>query len=372
MRARADARRMTSASGRLVYARALARAVRAYLDLRLGRGGGSTGAYDAPGAPYAPVEFGACRWTPRSPCCCSSSRRRGWSRSTQGRPSRGGPRFRAMTCDLVQPDQAVPVGKVEDLTVPGADGELAARVYRPEGVDPRPTLVYLHGGGFVIGDLDTHDQTCRRICRDADVVVLSVAYRLAPEHPFPAGVEDAVSRRGVGRGPPRRARRLRPAGGRRATAPVAASPRSSRRRCRIGWSARSCSTRRSTRSPTTPRAGRTGWATSSTTRRWSGSRATTSPASAADPTDPRLVPMLGSARGRPAGGGRHRGVRPPARRGRGVRRQARRGRRTRRPRAVRRSDPRLRRHGRHEHRLRGRAAADLDARIRRVLHGDDA
>lgn len=111
----------------------------------------------------------------------------------QGSPAQGRAAFRAMTCDLVQPDQVVPVGKVEDLTVPGADGDLAARVYRPEGVGPRPTLVYLHGGGFVIGDLDTHDQTCRRICRDADAVVLSVDYRLAPEHPFPAGVEDAVS-----------------------------------------------------------------------------------------------------------------------------------------------------------------------------------
>jgi acetyl esterase len=110
-----------------------------------------------------------------------------------GTPEQGRAAFRALTCDLVQPGQAVPVGKVEDLQVPGADGQLAARVYRPEGGGPRPTLVYLHGGGFVIGDLDTHDQACRRICRDADVVVLSVAYRLAPEHPFPAGVEDAVS-----------------------------------------------------------------------------------------------------------------------------------------------------------------------------------
>ena len=110
----------------------------------------------------------------------------------EGTPEQGRAGFRAMTCDLVQPDQVVPVGKVEEITVPGADGELAARVYRPEGVDPRPTLVYFHGGGFVIGDLDTHDQTCRRICRDADTVVLSVAYRLAPEHPYPAGVDDAV------------------------------------------------------------------------------------------------------------------------------------------------------------------------------------
>jgi acetyl esterase len=53
--------------------------------------------------------------------------------------------------------------------------------------------VYLHGGGFVIGDLDTHDEPCRILCREAGVHVLSVAYRLAPEHPFPAAVEDAVA-----------------------------------------------------------------------------------------------------------------------------------------------------------------------------------
>jgi acetyl esterase len=111
----------------------------------------------------------------------------------QGTPVAGRESFRALTCGLVTPDQVVPVGKVEDLTVPGAAGELAARLYRPEGSGPRPTLLYLHGGGFVIGDLDTHDQTCRRLCRDADTVVLSVAYRLAPEHPFPAAPEDVTT-----------------------------------------------------------------------------------------------------------------------------------------------------------------------------------
>ena len=63
----------------------------------------------------------------------------------------------------------------------------------PTGDGPWPTTVFFHGGGFVIGDIDTHDQTCRRICSGADTVVVSVDYRLAPEHPFPAGLDDAVA-----------------------------------------------------------------------------------------------------------------------------------------------------------------------------------
>ncbi len=83
----------------------------------------------------------------------------------------------------------MPVGSVEDLTVAGRP----ARLYRPEGDGPRPTMVFLHGGGFVLGDLDTHDQICRRICSGADTVVLAVDYRLAPESPYPAAVDDALA-----------------------------------------------------------------------------------------------------------------------------------------------------------------------------------
>jgi acetyl esterase len=101
--------------------------------------------------------------------------------------------MRAMTCDLVTPELVVAVGDVQELLVPGGDGDRPARLYRPEGDGPWPTTVFFHGGGFVVGDLDTHDQACRRLCRDAATVVLSVDYRLAPEHPFPAGVEDAVA-----------------------------------------------------------------------------------------------------------------------------------------------------------------------------------
>jgi acetyl esterase len=110
-----------------------------------------------------------------------------------GTPEDGRRGLRAMSCDLVTPEDVIAVGEVHEVKVPGAEGMLAARLYRPEGEGPWPTTVFLHGGGFVIGDLDTHDQLCRRLCRDAETVVLSVDYRLAPEHPFPAGVEDAIA-----------------------------------------------------------------------------------------------------------------------------------------------------------------------------------
>jgi acetyl esterase len=81
------------------------------------------------------------------------------------------------------------LASVEDLRGPG---DLPLRRYRPaEG--PRPLVVFLHGGGFVFCDLDTHDRTCRRIAAACDVDVLAVDYRLAPEHPYPAGVEDATA-----------------------------------------------------------------------------------------------------------------------------------------------------------------------------------
>ena len=111
-----------------------------------------------------------------------------------------------MTCDWVTPETRHRGRRGPRSSRRGPP----ARLYRPEGEGPWPTLVYLHGGGFVIGDLDTHDQTCRRLCRDADVAVLSVDYRLAPEHPFPAGA-GGRARRGAS-GPPTtgRARRGRP------------------------------------------------------------------------------------------------------------------------------------------------------------------
>jgi acetyl esterase len=82
---------------------------------------------------------------------------------------------------------------VSDLSIPGPAGEIPARHYRPATAEPAPLLVFYHGGGWTIGDLDTHDALCRLTCRDADVHVLSIDYRLAPEHPAPAAVDDAYA-----------------------------------------------------------------------------------------------------------------------------------------------------------------------------------
>ncbi|MFT3955417.1 MAG: alpha/beta hydrolase [Piscinibacter sp.] len=83
-----------------------------------------------------------------------------------------------------------PLTRVEDLHVPGADGTpLAARRYRP-GDAPRGTLLYLHGGGFTIGGLETHDSLCRQLALHSGAEVLALDYRLAPEHRFPTAVDD--------------------------------------------------------------------------------------------------------------------------------------------------------------------------------------
>jgi acetyl esterase len=86
--------------------------------------------------------------------------------------------------------QDIPVAAVTNLSIPGPAGPISARHYRTAATDA-PLLVFYHGGGWVIGDLDTHDDLCRLICRDGAVHVLSVDYRLAPEHKAPAGVDDA-------------------------------------------------------------------------------------------------------------------------------------------------------------------------------------
>jgi acetyl esterase len=83
--------------------------------------------------------------------------------------------------------------RVENLSVPGPGGDVPVRVYATEHGGLRPALVYFHGGGFVFGDLDTHDAVCRALAKESGAVVISVDYRLAPEHKFPAGVEDSYA-----------------------------------------------------------------------------------------------------------------------------------------------------------------------------------
>jgi acetyl esterase len=86
------------------------------------------------------------------------------------------------------------VARVEDAAVPGPGGDIPVRRYWPRDVQGAPgALLYFHGGGYVIGDLDTHDNICRRLCCDAGTVVVSVDYRLAPRHGFPAAVDDALA-----------------------------------------------------------------------------------------------------------------------------------------------------------------------------------
>ena len=87
-----------------------------------------------------------------------------------------------------------PLARVEDLTIPGPAGALAARLYAPaprEAGAPLPLTLYFHGGGFTIGGLETHDSLCRQLARRSGAAVIALDYRLAPEHRFPAAVDDA-------------------------------------------------------------------------------------------------------------------------------------------------------------------------------------
>ena len=86
-----------------------------------------------------------------------------------------------------------PVGAVEERTIPGAGGEMPTRIYIPYGTGPFPVLVYLHGGGWVIGDLEAYDATCRALTNAAGCLVVAMEYRLAPEHKFPAAPEDCYA-----------------------------------------------------------------------------------------------------------------------------------------------------------------------------------
>ena len=87
---------------------------------------------------------------------------------------------------------AAPVGAVTERSIQGPGGALKLRIYQPQGQGPFPLLAFYHGSGFVLCSLDTHDGMCRNLCAGARCVVVSVDYRLAPEHKFPAGLDDCV------------------------------------------------------------------------------------------------------------------------------------------------------------------------------------
>jgi acetyl esterase len=85
------------------------------------------------------------------------------------------------------------IASVQDRRIPGPAGDIPIRIYAPEARVPQPILVYFHGGGFVIGSLQSHDPICRVLAARVPAIVVAVDYRLAPEHPFPAAAEDAYA-----------------------------------------------------------------------------------------------------------------------------------------------------------------------------------
>jgi acetyl esterase len=86
-----------------------------------------------------------------------------------------------------------PVGQIEEKSIPGPTGDIPIRIYRPESGNKHPLVMLFHGGGWVVGDLDTEDATCRGLCRRVGAVVVSVDYRLAPETPYPGAVDDCYA-----------------------------------------------------------------------------------------------------------------------------------------------------------------------------------
>lgn len=100
---------------------------------------------------------------------------------------------RAMLDRPQPPFTPPPISGTFNRHIPGPGGDLAIRVYTPEGKGPFPVLVFFHGGGFVLCNLDTHDPVCRNLCAGAGCVVVAVDYRLAPENKFPAATDDCLS-----------------------------------------------------------------------------------------------------------------------------------------------------------------------------------
>ena len=86
-----------------------------------------------------------------------------------------------------------PLPRVEDRRIPGPDSEIPVRIYWPSSADRQPILLFYHGGGFRLGDLDTYDPICRELAARSGAIIVSVAYRLAPEHVYPAAVDDSYA-----------------------------------------------------------------------------------------------------------------------------------------------------------------------------------
>ena len=103
------------------------------------------------------------------------------------------PEARRIAAARLQPGQPEPVAKVEDRNIPSAPGDIPIRIYTPAGVPPFGVLVYFHGGGWVLGNIAMTDQPCRLLANASGCIVVSVEYRLAPEHKFPAAPEDCYA-----------------------------------------------------------------------------------------------------------------------------------------------------------------------------------
>ncbi|MGB1582591.1 MAG: alpha/beta hydrolase [Solirubrobacterales bacterium] len=101
--------------------------------------------------------------------------------------------FRKLTVALRDQQAPAKLAAIEDTVVPGATADQLARIYRPLVDEPSATMLFFHGGGWVVGDLESYDLTARTIAERTGITVLSVEYRLAPEHKYPAGVEDALA-----------------------------------------------------------------------------------------------------------------------------------------------------------------------------------
>jgi acetyl esterase len=115
-------------------------------------------------------------------------------KTTANQPPPGGLNSLRATLEanaVALPGRKVDVTDVRNIELQGPNGPVNARLYKPRGISTPPLTVFYHGGGFVAGSLDTHDGVCREMAAHTKTAVLSVDYRLAPEYPFPAGIEDA-------------------------------------------------------------------------------------------------------------------------------------------------------------------------------------